>query len=63
MPLGAGYDKVAAFAGQLADFAAAIAGGSPVIDDADAMASVVVVDCAYRSERESRWIDVPEAVQ
>jgi predicted dehydrogenase len=62
-PLGAGYDKVAAFAGQLADFAAAIAGGSPVIDDADAMASVVVVDCAYRSERESRWIDVPDAVQ
>lgn len=62
-PMGAGYDKVAAFAGQLADFAATIAGGSPVIDDADARASVVVVDCAYRSERESRWIDVPEAVQ
>lgn len=61
--IGAGYDKVAAFAGQLRDFAEAIAGRSPVIGDADALASVVVVDCAYRSERESRWIDVPEAAQ
>ena len=61
--IGAGYDKVAAFAGQLRDFADAIGGRSPVIGDADALASVVVVDCAYRSERESRWIDVPEAAQ
>ncbi len=61
--IGSGYDKVAAFAGQLADFAGAIAGSAPVIGDADAMASVVVVDCAYRSARESRWVDVPEDVQ
>lgn len=61
--IGAGYDKVAAFAGQLRDFADAIGGRSPVIGDADALASVVVVDCAYRSARESRWIDVPEAAQ
>ena len=61
--LGDGYDKVAAFTGQLQDFAAAIAGGEPVIGDADAMASVVVIDCAYRSAREARWIDVPEAAR
>lgn len=58
---GDGYDKVAAFAGQLADFVAAAADGAqPVIGDADALASVAVVDCAYRSAAESRWIDVPE---
>jgi predicted dehydrogenase len=61
---GDGYDKVAAFAGQLQDFVAAIADGArPVIGDADAMASVVVVDCAYRSAEASRWIDVPEDVR
>lgn len=60
---GDGYDKVAAFAGQLADFAAATAGATGAIDDDDALASVVVVDAAYRSAREARWIDVPEGVR
>ena len=61
-PFGAGYDKVAAFAGQLANFAAAVRGDErPVIGDADALASVVVIDCAYRSAREARWIEVPRA--
>lgn len=58
---GNGYDKVAAFAAQLQDFAGCIAGGRPgVIDDADALASVVVIDCAYRSAAEDRWIEVPD---
>jgi predicted dehydrogenase len=57
---GAGYDKVAAFAAQLADFAAAIAGTAvPLIGDADALASVLVVDRAYRSAAEARWLPVP----
>lgn len=57
---GHGYDKVAAFAAQLADFAACVRDGAPgVIGDADAMASVVVVDCAYKSAAEERWIAVP----
>ena len=57
---GQGYDKVAAFAAQLANFAACIAGTeAPVIGDADALASVVVVDCAYRAAAEERWITVP----
>lgn len=57
---GNGYDKVAAFAAQLANFAAVLRDReAPVIDDADALASVVVVDCAYRSQREERWLPVP----
>lgn len=57
---GQGYDKVAAFAAQLADFAACILHGAKgVIGDADALASVVVVDCAYQSAAEERWIVVP----
>ncbi len=57
---GHGYDKVAAFAAQLVDFGAAIAGsGHPVIDDEDALASVAVIDCAYRSAAAERWLDVP----
>jgi predicted dehydrogenase len=57
---GRGYDKVAAFAAQLHDFAAWMRGErEPVIGDADALASVVVVDCAYRSAAEERWIAVP----
>jgi predicted dehydrogenase len=57
---GTGYDKVAAFAAQLANFADAIAEReAPVIDDGDALASVVVIDCAYRSQREERWLAVP----
>ena len=56
---GAGYDKVAAFAAQLANFAAVVAGReAPVIGEADALASVVVVDAAYRSQREERWLAV-----
>jgi hypothetical protein len=31
---------------------------TPVIGDDDALASVVVIDCAYRSAAEARWIDV-----
>lgn len=57
---GNGYDKVAAFAGQLRNFAAAVRGeATPVIDDADALASVVVIDSAYRSAAEARWIEIP----
>ncbi len=62
LPFGGGYDKVAAFAAQLADFAAACAGtAAPGIDDADAMAAALVVASAYRSAHEQRWVDVPPA--
>ncbi len=62
LTFGSGYDKVAAFAAQLTNFLASIRGTQPpVIDDADARASVVVIDCAYRAAAEERWIAVPEA--
>lgn len=59
---GDGYDKVAAFARQLANFAGAIRGDEPlVVTDADAMASVQVLDAAYRSAREQRWHELPQS--
>jgi len=59
---GDGYDKVEAFARQLANFAGAIRGDEPlVVTDADAMASVQVLDAAYRSAREQKWHELPHA--
>ncbi|MCB9878487.1 MAG: Gfo/Idh/MocA family oxidoreductase [Planctomycetes bacterium] len=56
---GQGYDKVTAFAAQLQNFVATVRGEeSPVIDEADALASVVVIDRAYRSAREERWVTI-----
>jgi predicted dehydrogenase len=58
-PFGAGYDKHAAFAGQAADFAAAIRGERPTTTSLDeAVASVDVIDAAYASMRADRWIAV-----
>ena len=58
---GQGYDKVTAFAAQLANFAASIAGAeAAVTTDEDAMASVVAVACAYRAAAEERWIAIPD---
>ncbi len=59
-PFGAGYDKVTAFQSQLQDFFAACRDeAQPVIDDTDARASVVVIDCAYRAAAEERWVAIP----
>lgn len=57
---GTGYDKITAFQAQLENFVAGIvADVKPVIDATDAMASVVVVACAYQSAQEERWVTVP----
>lgn len=59
---GHGYDKIQAFAAQLQNFAGVVRGDeAPVIGDADALASVVVIDTAYRSAAEQRWLPVPGA--
>ena len=60
---GRGYDKVAAFAGQIADFAAAIRGDATsylgTLDDA--IASVDVVSAGYASMAEAgRWVAVKD---
>jgi predicted dehydrogenase len=58
-PFGVGYDKNAAFAGQVADFAAAIRGERPTTTSLDeAVASVDVIDAAYASMKAGRWIAV-----
>jgi predicted dehydrogenase len=58
-PFGKGYDKGAAFAGQVADFAAAISGErAPTTSLDEAVASVDVIDAAYGSMRAGRWIAV-----
>lgn len=55
-PFGTGYDKVRAFSRQIDNFARAIRGeGEPLVTLEDALASVEVVEAAYRALRGSRW--------
>jgi len=58
---GTGYDKVAAFANQLLDFASGVRGETPkfLATMDDILASVDVVSAAYTSmATDSRWVDV-----
>lgn len=56
---GTGYDKVAAFRNQLRNFARAIRGREALlITGQDALASVEVIEAAYRSLRQARWTAV-----
>ena len=53
---GNGYDKVAAFVRQIENFARAIQGREPlVVSQEDALASVEVIETAYRAIADSRW--------
>ena len=53
---GDGYDKVGAFQNQLENFAGVINGAQePVITETDALASVAVIEEAYRSAQEHKW--------
>jgi len=56
---GKGYDKLEAFGSQLTNFARTVRGAEPpVINASDALASVRVIDAAYRSAREHHWFEV-----
>ena len=56
---GNGYDKVGAFRDQVANFSAAIRGMQMLrITAQDAIASVEVIEAAYRSMREAPWTGV-----
>ena len=56
---GKGYNKVQAFRDQIGNFARAIRKQEPLLIAAeDALASVEVIDAAYRSLRESAWTKV-----
>lgn len=56
---GDGYDKVQAFRAQVTNFAGAIRGREPLVITAeDAVASVDVIEAAYRSMRAAPWTGV-----
>lgn len=58
---GNGYNKLLAFRNQIENFSRAIRGEeAPLITDEDAMASVSVVEAAYRALRLNQWIPVAE---
>ena len=60
---GEGYDKLACMRAQVANFCGALRGDEPVrITDADAIASVQVIDACYRSLALGDWVGV-ESVQ
>ena len=71
VPFGSGYGKVAAFAAQVQDFVGAARGEHHAeVSMQDALASVRVIEAAYRSIRSNRWqpvnadvaVSQPEAV-
>jgi len=56
---GEGYDKIGAFKAQLVNFGNSIAGTeTPVITETDAIASVQVIEEAYRSAQEQKWHEI-----
>ena len=56
---GSGYDKVQALRRQLENFCAAVRGREPLLLQAeDAIASVEVIEAAYRSLRDNHWVKV-----
>lgn len=56
---GSGYNKLLAFRKQIENFARVIRGEeSPLITDEDAIASVNVVEAAYKALRKDQWVPV-----
>lgn len=56
---GEGYDKLVAFSSQLKNFAGSIRGTElPVITAEDSLASVRVIEAAYRSMEQDKWVPV-----
>lgn len=61
---GSGYDKVASFRGKIENFANALRGKEDLfITPADALASVQVIDAAYKSLNQNLWQPVVEQSQ
>jgi predicted dehydrogenase len=57
--LGKGYDKLQAFRSQIENFVKAIRGGEPLLlTDEEALTSVAIMEAAYRSLRQSKWVEV-----
>jgi predicted dehydrogenase len=59
---GSGYSKMEALRSNVEDFAACTLGYDPMrISTSDIMASILVVDGAYRAIRSRQWIDIEDA--
>lgn len=59
---GSGYDKIRAFRGQVENFCRAVRGEESLLITAeDALASVQVIEAAYRSARRDDWVAVEGA--
>jgi len=61
IPFGSGYDKVAAFRSQIANFIGALKGTQlPLISATAALASVDAIQAAYRAANRDNWVPVNE---
>ena len=59
IPFGSGYDKVKSFANQHLNFISCLKGkDKPVITAEDSLASVQVVEAAYRSAGSNHWLRI-----
>jgi predicted dehydrogenase len=59
VPFGRGYNKVQAFRSQIENFSRAIRGDEPLlITGEDAIASVNIVESAYKALRQNQWVPV-----
>lgn len=59
IPFGTGYDKTKAFSSQLSNFIDCLKGrDKPVITAEDSLASVQVVEAAYRSAGNNHWLKI-----
>lgn len=57
--IGSGYDKLEAFSRQLRNFLGVVDGNAePLLDTADALAAVQVIEAAYASARRKSWAPV-----
>ncbi|MFZ0492724.1 MAG: Gfo/Idh/MocA family oxidoreductase [Acidimicrobiia bacterium] len=63
VPFGSGYDKIGALRAQVENFCGAIRGTEHLrITSRDALASVEVVDAAYRSLEQDNWVPVMNGI-
>jgi len=57
--LGEGYDKLQAFRSQIENFSGAIHGVEPLLlTDEDALTSVAIMEAAYHSLRQNKWVEI-----
>jgi len=62
VPLGNGYDKLACFRAQIENFRAAVAGREPfALPEAEALASVDLVEAAYAALGRGGWVRLADA--